>query len=213
MKPALQVHIQHRFPTGFSLDIQLETQSESIGLSGPSGSGKTSVMHAIAGIFQPQYAQIQFQDQCFAREQFWLAPRNRKVGLVTQDALLYPHLSVGENLGFSVSAQAPIEANHRVVQMLEIDHIVDRRVRHLSGGERQRVALGRALIAQPSILLADEPFCAVDLQRRARIVERLKNHLSSTSTSLLLVSHDQTVIDDLCSLQVEMTHGQLHHND
>ena len=156
---------------------------------------------------------MQFGDQCFSSDAVWLPPRHRKIGLLTQDALLYPHLSVCENLGFSVHAETPINTDNAIVKMLEIEHILDRRIRNLSGGERQRVALGRALLARPQILLADEPFSAVDTQRRSRIVEQLKEHLAKTAMSILLVSHDRSTIEALCSLHVEMTQGRLQHKD
>ena len=213
MSPVFNIQIEHRFPTGFCLDVQLCTQSTSIGLSGPSGSGKTSVIHAIAGIFQPNVSQIQFGDQCFSSTGVWRPPRSRKIGLVTQDALLYPHLNVCENLGFSVHAETPIKPDNAIVKMLEIEHLLDRRIRNLSGGERQRVAMGRALLAQPQILLADEPFSAVDTQRRSRIIEQLKKHLTETGMAIFLVSHDRSAIDGLCSLQVELAQGHLRHND
>ena len=213
MIPVFKLQIEHRFPTGFSLDVQLQSQHTSIGLSGPSGSGKTSIIHAIAGIFQPQSAQIQFGDQCFAGDGGWLPPRQRKIGLVTQDALLYPHLSVCENLGFSVHAQRPVKSDNAMVEMLEIEHLLDRRIRNLSGGERQRVALGRALLAKPQLLLADEPFSAVDIKRRSRIVEKLKTHLAETATAMMLVSHDRSTIDTLCSLHIELTQGSLRHKE
>ena len=205
--PTLDITIRHRFSPSFALDIAYRTESTHIGITGPSGSGKTSILHAIAGIFRPDHAHIVLNDACFADSEEWCAPRHRRVGLVTQDALLYPHLNVAENLGFGVHAGPEISNTDAVVDMLEIGPLMRRRTRHLSGGERQRVALGRALLSMPDTLLLDEPFCAIDPERRARIVLNLQAYLSTTPTSLLMASHDQEVVQRLCSVQINVVEG------
>jgi len=213
VKPVFDIDIRHAFPSGFDLDFQLQSHNGTIGLIGPSGSGKTSVLHAVAGIFRPQHASIQFKGQCFSGSNTWMPPRHRRVGLVTQDALLYPHLSVAENLGFGIHSKAAITPKDPIIEMLEIGHLLDRRIRYLSGGERQRVALGRALLSEPSMLLADEPFSAIDIERRSRIVEKLKAHIQQTSCCMLLVSHDAAMANALCSTTIQMKQGSIHPNE
>ncbi len=205
--PTLDIVIQHRFSPSFALDIAFRTDSKHIGITGPSGSGKTSILHAIAGIFRPDHAHIVLNDVCFADSEQWCTPRHRRVGLVTQDALLYPHLNVAENLVFGVHAGPEMSDIDAIVDMLEIGSLMRRRTRHLSGGERQRVALGRALLSMPNTLLLDEPFCAIDPERRARIVSNMKAYLEKMPTSLLMASHDQEVIQRLCSVQMNVLEG------
>ena len=211
MKPTFAVQMQHRFSSGFQLQIDWSTASRHVGITGPSGSGKTSMLHAIAGIFKPHEARIEVHGHVFANDSTWVPPRNRGIGLVTQDALLYPHLDVAENLGFGVEAKSPVSKADSIVEMLEIDFLLDRRIRNLSGGERQRVALGRALLSTPRTLLLDEPFSAIDPSRKTRIIEKIKTHLTESNTSLLLVSHDQAVIDALCGQSLHMNAGCVQH--
>ena len=211
MKLAFVIQLRHEFPSGFQLNVDWSTAATHVGITGPSGSGKTSFLNAIAGIFKPQKSHITLHGKVFANETTWVPPRNRSIGLVTQDALLYPHLNVAENLSFGVEAKSPVAESDSVVEMLEIGFLLDRRIRHLSGGERQRVALGRALLSAPHTLLLDEPFSAIDLNRRTRIIEKMKEHLVKSNTSLLLVSHDQTVIDALCSNSLHMNSGCIQH--
>jgi molybdate transport system ATP-binding protein len=207
MNPFLEIDVQHVFSAAFGLDIRLKTQTQSLGLMGPSGSGKTSLLHAIAGIFRPSKAHIRVGEYTFSGDNKWMAPRLRRVGLVTQDALLFPHLSVVENLCFGTHADRHAETVSTVTTMLEIDHLVDRRVQYLSGGERQRVALGRALLSRPILLLADEPLCAVDIERRQRLVQRLRTFLSDQALPYIWVSHDREVIDSLCTTTANMVGG------
>jgi len=167
----------------------------------------------MAGIFRPDLAQIHVSGRPFATKDEWASPRARRVGLVTQDALLYPHLSVSENLVFSVHSPTTIDTEDPIVEMLEIAPLLKRRVRNLSGGERQRVVLGRALLAQPKLLLLDEPFCAVDQARRMRIIRELDAHLKSTATPAVLVSHDEVVIEAICSQKLTIEQGTMSHNE
>jgi molybdate transport system ATP-binding protein len=213
MSSFLEIKLQHVFSPAFGLDIQLQTETQNLGLIGPSGSGKTSVLHAIAGIFRPDTAHIQVGEHTFSDDTVWVAPRHRRVGLVTQDALLFPHLSVQENLCFGAHADRNLGPVTDVTTMLEIDHLLDRRVLHLSGGERQRVALGRALLSRPVLLLADEPLSAVDTERRKRLIDRLGSFLADQSLPSIWVSHDTDVIDSLCTATAKMIGGSMTVNE
>ena len=207
MKSGFIIHLRHRFQSGFQLNVDWTTESQHVGITGPSGSGKTSILHAVAGIFQPQDVHIEVNGNVLACATQWLPPRSRKIGLVTQDALLYPHLNVVENLRFGMDTNGPISAIDSMVEMLEIDGLMNRRTRHLSGGERQRVALGRALLSNPSTLLLDEPFSAIDPTQRMRVINKVAAHLTEANISMLLVSHDHAVIESLCSLSFPMSQG------
>ena len=117
-----------------------------------------------------------------------LSPWDRRVGWVPQQYLLFPHLNVRDNLGFAGATRQEIED---VGELLLVDHLLDRRPRGLSGGEQQRVSLGRALLANPRILLLDEPFSALDRPLRSRVVSRLRDFVRQRGLLLLLVSHDE----------------------
>jgi len=121
-------------------------------------------------------------------EGFFLSPWERSVGWVPQEYLLFPHLRVRENLSF---AGATLEGVEEVAELLMVDHLLDRRPRGLSGGEQQRVALGRALLANPGILLLDEPFSALDRPLRNHVASRLRDYVRKKDLLLLLVSHDE----------------------
>jgi ABC-type molybdate transport system ATPase subunit len=139
-------------------------------------------------------------------EGVFLSPWERAVGWVPQEYLLFPHLRVRENLGFG---GATPEAVQEVGELLMVDHLLDRRPRVLSGGEQQRVALGRALLADPEILLLDEPFSALDRPLRSHVVSQLREHVRERSLLLLLVSHDESDAVALAQEHWLLSEGQL----
>ncbi len=124
----------------------------------------------------------------------------RRVGWVPQEILLFPHLSVGGNLGYAGAGE---EAVREIAELLQVDHLLSRRPRRLSGGERQRVALGRALLSDPRLLLLDEPFSALDRPLRAQIATVVKDWAEARGVPLVLVSHDEA---DAAALAGERWH-------
>ncbi len=124
----------------------------------------------------------------------WVRPRHRGVGYAPQDAALFPHMTVRQNVlyGADRAASTPLDA---VLEMLEVEALVDREVAGLSGGERQRIALARALVSGPSLLLLDEPLSAVDVARRRRILARLVAWLREGGLPAVHVSHDAAELE------------------
>ena len=208
-----QIEIQHRFASGFALDVHLYSRSRAIGVMGPSGSGKSSLLLAMAGILRPKNAHIVFQGNQYADPIQRMPPRERNIGLVTQDSLLFPHLTMIENLRFGPRNSNALGAEEHIINMLEIGHLLQRKPHELSGGEQQRTALGRALLSQPELLLADEPFSALDQELKARLLTQLSNHLADTSTAVILASHDAEVVDRLCSTTTHIASGSLLHKE
>ena len=171
------------------LTVEMATLSTSVAIVGPSGSGKSTLLRVIAGVERSARGRLEVGgDTWLDTDAGVFAPAwERGVGWVPQDDLLFPHLSVRQNLGY---AGADEPRTSEVARLLEVEHLLERRPRRLSGGERQRVALGRALLASPKLLLMDEPFAALDRTLRADVARRVRKWADDHSLPLVLVSHD-----------------------
>lgn len=176
----------------FTLEVHDSASVEVLGLYGPSGSGKTSLLEAIAGLRTPDEGEIRINDRVLfsSRGRVNLAPRERHIGYVPQDALLFPHLSVEQNIRYGERADTPPDLFSSLTQILELDPLLSRRVRHLSGGEKQRVAIARALITRPTVLLLDEPLAGVDRARRELILPYVLRIRRDLHVPLIYVTHD-----------------------
>jgi len=170
----------------FRLEAAFQARARVVALYGPSGSGKSTLVEAIAGV-RPAAGVLALDGVA------WLGPggavpaRHRRVGWVPQEAALFPHRTVAANLAWAAAGRRP---DPRVVEVLGLGSLLDRRPGTLSGGERQRVALGRALCARPRLLLLDEPLSGVDLPRRARTFRFLLRVRDAFALPMLYVSHD-----------------------
>lgn len=172
------------------LDITMETRCPSVAVVGPSGAGKSTLLRVLAGVETRAEGRVRVGAEVWLDSSRGLhtPPWERQIGWVPQDDLLFPHLSVRQNLAYAGAGQ---ESVREVATLLEVRPLLDRRPRRLSGGERQRVALGRALLSQPAILLLDEPFAALDRPLRAEVARRVRGWADSRGLPLLLVSHDE----------------------
>jgi iron(III) transport system ATP-binding protein len=177
-------------------DVSLSIRSgELVAVLGPSGCGKTTLLLAIAGLLPVQSGTISIGEREISRAGRTLAPEKRGVGWVPQEASLFPHLSVGENIGFAVPRRGADHA--RADRIAELAHLVGlddytgRAPNQLSGGQAQRVALARALAPRPDLLLLDEPFAALDTQLRTGLRREVAELLRAQGTTSLLVTHDQ----------------------
>jgi molybdate transport system ATP-binding protein len=189
----LHFDCQLRYHSGFELSVQFEAGDGVTALFGPSGSGKTTILNLIAGALRPHTGTIRVDDRTLVdtRSRVFLPPEQRRVGVVFQDALLFPHLTVRQNLLFGHQRRGARRMElGRVAAILEIGELFERRPESLSGGERQRVALGRALLRGPELLLMDEPLAALDKGLRDRIVTYLERALAEWRVPTLFVSHD-----------------------
>ena len=190
---SVRINIQHRVASGFHLNVCLESESRSIGLTGPSGSGKTTFLHLMAGITIADHEHIDIDGHRLSGR----IPQERHVGLAMQRPHLFPHMTVRQNLHSGIQNHAPIHHPETVVEWLEISELLDRSPRHLSGGECQRVALGRALLSGPRLLLLDEPLSAVDEACKRRIGARLKHHIVQQNMAMIMVSHDRSLLAEI----------------
>jgi len=179
----------------FSLDVTFESDSRVTGLYGASGSGKTSIINMIAGLITPDRGTIKIGGETLDNTDAHLhvPPHMRRIGYVFQDARLFPHRNVQQNLDYGRRmnglALDPAHFN-RVVDLLGIESLLPRRPGQLSGGERQRVAIGRALLLKPRLLLLDEPLGALDLARKAEILPYLERLRDEENIPMVHVSHD-----------------------
>jgi iron(III) transport system ATP-binding protein len=164
-------------------------------LLGPSGCGKTTLLRSIAGLERPSGGTIRLGDRLVSGPDVWVAPERRRVGMVFQDAALFPHLTVAQNVAFGLRELDQATARRRVGEMLDLvglDTYADRRPGTLSGGQRQRVALARSLAPQPSVLLLDEPFSALDAALRAQLRADVSAIIREVGVTTVFVTHDQT---------------------
>ena len=177
----------------FERRVRIEDAARVIALSGHSGAGKTSVLHAIAGLVKPVSGHIEIDGRrLFDSERgIDLPSHQRRVGYVFQDTRLFPHLDVRRNLQYGRHAGDGGNAFgfDAVVSLLGIEPLLDRRIANLSGGETQRIALGRALLSQPALLLLDEPLSMLDQARREELIPYLQRVRDETTLPIIYVSH------------------------
>lgn len=174
-----------------SLDV---ADGEFVAVLGSSGSGKTTLLRLIAGFDEPGSGQISIADKIVASEKIFVPAESRKVGYVPQDAALFPHLSVFENVAFGlkgVSKAARADRVNTLLKLVSMETFGDKSATELSGGQKHRIALARALAPEPELILLDEPFAALDAELRAKIREEIKQVLDEVSCTTILVTHDQ----------------------
>lgn len=179
----------------FRRRVRIDADARVVALTGHSGAGKTSVLHAVAGLLRPDEGRIEVDGRVLfdAQAGIDLPAHARGVGYVFQDARLFPHMSVRGNLRYGARLAARGQprrfAFDEVVQLLGIAPLLKRRPANLSGGEAQRVAIGRALLSQPRILLLDEPLASLDRARRDELIAYLQHLRDQTPLPMLYVSH------------------------
>lgn len=186
----------------FKLDQKFVSEKNVVGLFGASGSGKTSILHAIAGLNKPANGWIKIRNQTWfdSEKGINLSPQVRHVGLVFQDAQLFPHMTVMNNLLFGykrISAERKRFDPDYIIELLKLNHLLNRMPIKLSGGEKQRVALGRALLYSPNLLLLDEPLSALDAAHKQEIIPFFQKVQQETDIPMLYVSHDMSEIKQL----------------
>jgi molybdate transport system ATP-binding protein len=210
----LTFEARHLFPGGFELDAAFQTSAQVTAIFGPSGSGKTSIVETISGMRRCGHASIRIGDEivCDTRSRIDLPPESRAVGAVFQDLLLFPHLDVARNLRYGMKiarAAGPEIPFDRLVSVLELEPLLRRPVRALSGGERQRVALGRALLSRPRLLVMDEPLGSLDERLKLRILGYLERALHEWSVPALFVSHAPAEVRRLAQWVVLIDRGRV----
>ncbi|NOD78922.1 MULTISPECIES: molybdenum ABC transporter ATP-binding protein [unclassified Ruegeria] len=209
---SLSVRLQHRLPD-LDLDVRFEAPPGVTVLFGRSGSGKTTIVNAVAGLLRPEAGRVAVEDWVLFdtdRGQ-WLPPHRRRLGYIFQEGRLFPHLTVRQNLAYGrwfAPKRAQREDPEKVIAMLGIGHLLDRRPAGLSGGEKQRVAIGRALLASPRLILADEPLAALDEARKAEILPYFERLRDEVSVPILYVTHSAAEVARLATSVVALQDGK-----
>jgi iron(III) transport system ATP-binding protein len=195
------------------IDIDLPP-GNTLALLGPSGCGKTTLLRLVAGLLAPTAGEVWIENQLVAGNGVFLPPEKRGLGMVFQDYALWPHLSVAGNVGFPLEMRkvSKAERERRVLEALrrvELDHLADRSPSALSGGQQQRVAIARAIVAEPRIVLFDEPLSNLDRELRENMVGELANLLRQLSLTAIYVTHDQSEAFTLADQVAVMDSGKI----
>jgi molybdate transport system ATP-binding protein len=198
----------------FTVEASLASEGRVTGLFGVSGAGKTSLINMIAGLLRPDRGVISIDGETLddTSTRTHVAVYRRRIGYVFQDARLFPHLDVRENLDYGRRMNRLTEDAalwRRVTELLDIGHLLDRRPGRLSGGEHQRVALGRALLSQPRLLLMDEPLGSLDEERKEEILPYLVRLRDEAGIPMVYVSHDAAEMRKLASQVAIVRHGRV----
>jgi molybdate transport system ATP-binding protein len=210
----IEVAIRHRFGA-FQLDVVFVAGAPGLtALFGPSGAGKTTVINAIAGLLRPKAGRISVNGRVLFDSEAGISVsgRRRRVGYVFQDARLFPHLDVEANIRFGwrrAAARVPETEVARIVEMLGLGRLLRRKPVYLSGGEKARVSIARALLADPAILLLDEPLAALDAMRKNEILPYLECLRDEAQIPMLYVSHSLDEVSRLATDIVFLREGRV----
>jgi len=210
---SVAIRIRHAFP-GFSLDVDFEVGAGITALFGPSGAGKSTIANAVAGLFKPDRGRIEVNGRTVfdTAANVFVPGRRRRTGYVFQDARLFPHMSVETNLRFGWRRHEPrageAEIAH-IVELLGLGALMARKPAKLSGGEKNRVALARALLSSPEILILDEPLAALDSARKREILPYLERLRDEARIPMLYVSHAVEEVARLADRLIVLKNGRV----
>lgn len=197
-----------------ALDVSLQSDGPVTGLFGPSGAGKTTLVQMIAGLTTPDRGRVAldetvlFDSECNIN----VPAHERRIGYVFQEGRLFPHLSVRKNLDYGrwmLGIAADAEQFSRVIRMLDIEPLLERRPGRLSGGERQRIAIGRALMMKPRLLLLDEPLASLDPARKSEIMPYLIRLRDEAVIPMVYVSHYARELKRIANVVVRLEAGRV----
>jgi len=198
----------------FAITAKFEATGGVTALFGPSGSGKTSIVSMVAGLVTPDRGRIQSSEALLfdSAASVDVPPHRRGIGYVFQDGRLFPHMTVAQNLDYGrrmYRLPHDAEARERIVALLDIGRLLDRRPGNLSGGERQRVAIGRALLLRPRLLLLDEPLASLDAARKREIFPYLLRLRDETAVPMIYVSHQAAEVRRIATTVVRIEAGRV----
>ena len=198
----------------FSLRVRFQTGNGVTAVFGPSGAGKTTLVNMIAGLVAPDRGRIAIDDTVLfdSAKRIDLPPHRRRIGYVFQEGRLFPHLNVAHNLDYGrrMCGLPPDWAQMaRIVGLLDIGNLIERRPGKLSGGERQRIAIGRALLMRPRLLLLDEPLASLDVARKREILPYLERLRDEVGVPMVYVSHHAAELRRIATSVVRLKAGRV----
>ncbi|MDI1362156.1 molybdenum ABC transporter ATP-binding protein [Methylotenera sp.] len=200
----------------FELDASLQLSQRVTAIYGPSGAGKSTLLSIIAGITQPDSGRIVIDGECLFDSQARINKpiHQRKIGLVFQEGRLFPHLTVEHNLSYALNF-TPVKNQQfqlkQIVALLELEALLKQRPHQLSGGEKQRVALGRALLSSPRLLMLDEPLASLDDRLKNQILPFLKLVSTEINIPMIYISHSKKEIMQITDNLVDIQHGKVNY--
>ena len=201
----------------FSIEAEFDIPSRGVmGIFGHSGSGKTTLLRCIAGLEKDAHGHIEINGRTWLSDNQNLSSQERNIGYIFQESRLFPHLSVLSNLNYGTKRCAECDTTtldrDHLYELLNIGHLLNRKPHQLSGGEKQRVAIGRALLKNPQILLLDEPLASLDERRKQEILPFLDRLHEELSIPMLYVSHSMAEVTRLCDYILVMEQGRVQFN-
>lgn len=198
----------------FTLDVNITFNARVTALFGPSGAGKSTVLYVLAGIVRPDQGRVVIDGEVVldTQQKIDVPTYERQIGLVFQDHRLFPHMSVEKNLMYGAHRFESAKQQQRlneITELLELKALLKQKPYQLSGGEKQRVALGRALMSQPRLLMLDEPLASLDKRLKSQILPYLKRVANEVDIPMIYVSHSMDEIVQLTDHVLHIAHGKL----
>ena len=218
----LDIKCQHRFSDHFEINIDLACEVRAMAIFGPSGSGKTTMLSTIAGTFSPSIGKVFLDDQTLldTENRSCLPSEKRSIGVTPQHSMLFEHMNVCKNLEYgmpknrkwkrksSIICKREIKFDE-VVEILELGKLLERYPANLSGGEQRRIAIGRALLSQPRMLILDEPLSALDENLRLKILVYLKRVIENWHLPTIIITHSKAVVHALADNVIIIDNGHI----
>ena len=207
---SLEVRLKHQLGE-ILVDVDFQTSSGLTALFGKSGSGKTSIINMIAGLVRPSKGLIVVDDRVLFNSDLGvnIPVHQRRIGYVFQDGLLFPHFTVEQNLNYGRRFNRGGPEPEDIISLLDLTALLKRKPNNLSGGEKQRVAIGRALMSNPSLLLMDEPMASLDAARKAEILPYIEILRDETKIPIIYISHSVEEVVRLAGAVVHIDGGKI----
>ncbi len=191
-----------------SINLQLG-RGELLAILGPSGCGKSTLLRMIAGLARPDSGSLRYGDTLWADDASFVAPEERDCGMVFQDMALFPHLSIGGNIGFAIGFGKKRSVVKEMLKLVNLEGMARRMIYQLSGGQQQRVALARSLAPGPGLILLDEPFSSLDLKLRQEMRREVRKILKQQGVTAIMVTHDQNEAFAFADIVAVMSEGSI----
>ncbi len=190
-----------------NINITLK-HGELLAILGPSGCGKSTLLRMIAGLVRPDGGTLRYGETVWFDDSSFIVPEKRDCGMVFQDMALFPHLSVGGNVGFALSRRGRRDAVCKMLQLVNLEGMAERMVYQLSGGQQQRVALARSLAPKPGLLLLDEPATGLNPVETGELRDMILRIRSDLGITIFMIEHNMNLVASISDRVVVLNHGE-----